>query len=73
MTGEELLAKFGEFYDRLAFERDRRAYDRLLDDCLREEFQHVIRRCRECNAPFDASAVTSRLFCEACLLKWSKL
>ncbi|HMV46538.1 MAG TPA: hypothetical protein PLD20_00790 [Blastocatellia bacterium] len=69
ITGEELLANFGNFYDRLRFERDRRTYERLMDECLREEFPHTLRRCRECDAPFDASAVTSRLFCEFCLLK----
>ena len=28
------------------------------------------RTCRECRAPFESSAVTTALFCEACFINW---
>lgn len=73
MTGEELFADFAEFCDRMRFIRDRRRYEVLMENCLREEFTHYLRRCLECDQIFDASRVTTRLFCETCLLKMEYL
>lgn len=71
ISEQELKAGIHEFWCRGKFIRDRRRYENLLENCVREHWSHRLKRCAECDQWFDASRVTTRLFCEACLISWS--
>lgn len=56
--------------DNGSFARDRSAPE--LNTAARLLYPASGRTCRECGAPFDASAVTSALFCAACITGWDQ-
>lgn len=69
ISEKELKAGIHEFWCRGKFIRDRRRYEILLENCARECWPHWLKRCLECQQWFEASKVTTRLFCEACLIQ----
>jgi len=66
---EELSIGIQETFRSGKFIRDRRAYEIAQENCLRELFPHHLKRCLECSLVFDASRVTTQLFCETCLIQ----
>lgn len=56
--------------DNGSFARDRSAPE--LNTSSRLLYPASGRTCRECGAPFESSAVTTALYCEACITGWDQ-